>query len=795
MMKNKGFTFINVFGLALGLATCMLIVFYVYDELSYDSYNQKADRIYRVNNDIKFGGNANSYAVSPAPMAAALKNSFPEIEQVTRFRTGGGLQVRKGNQLIQEWMVTYADPTIFDVFTLPMIEGDPATALKEPHSVVLDEQTARKYFNSTDVVGRTMTFNDTALYKVTGVIKNIPIQSHFNFNFFLSMSTLNESRNNAWLSANFQTYLLLRPGGNYKILETKFPSFMTKMVGPSLESAAHLNMTQFEQSGNYVRINLAPLRNIHLHSNRVAELGANGNIQYIYIFSAVAMFILLIACVNFMNLSTARSSNRAKEVGVRKVLGSQRKNLITQFLFESVFITFIAAAIAVFAAYALLPAFGQLSGKQLVVTPHIIAWLVPLLAVAVLVIGCLAGSYPALVLSAFQPIEVLKGKLSSGFKSGFLRSFLVVFQFAISIFLIIGTLVIYNQLRYIHNKDIGYDREHVLMVNNTTSLGSAGAVLKQEVSKLAGVQIVSTSDAVPTWNYGNSNTLFKSQVIDTKNALNTQIWGVDENYLGALGMKLMDGRNFTPQMATDSSGLIINETAARQLGYKNPLNQILYVPQDATAKVLKPYHIIGVIKDFNFRSLRENVTSLVFTFKPSDNAFIVRFKTADASLLISQIKTKWHEVAPNSEFSTSFMDRDFEALYQAEQQTGKVSVAFTSLAIIIACLGLFGLAAYAAEQRTKEIGIRKVLGAKVSNIVAMLSKDFIMLVLVAIVVATPLAWWLMHNWLQGFAYRQEIQWWVTALAGFTALAIAFITVSFQSIKAALAKPVDSLHGE
>jgi putative ABC transport system permease protein len=676
-----------------------------------------------------------------------------------------------------------------------MIGGDPATALKEPHSVVLDERTALKYFNSTDVVGKTMTFNDTALYKVTGVIKNIPAKSHFNFNFLLSMPTLDESKNNAWLSANFQTYLLLKPGADYKSLEAKFPSFMTKMMGPQLESTVHMTMAQFERSGSYVRINLTPLRNIHLHSNRVAEIGANGNIQYVYIFSAVAIFILLIACVNFMNLSTARSANRAKEVGVRKVLGSQRKDLIGQFLFESVVITFIAAAIALFAAYALLPAFNQLSGKQLVVTSHIVAWLVPSLAIAVLVIGCLAGSYPALVLSAFQPIEVLKGKLSSGFKSGFLRSFLVVFQFAISIILIIGTLVIYNQLRYIQNRDIGYDREHVLMVNNTTSLGNGGAVLKREVSKLAGVEIVSTSDAVPTWNYGNSTTAFKSQAMDTKNALHTQIWGIDENYLSALGMKLVDGRNFTPAMATDSTGLIINETAARELGFKNPLNQMLYVPQDQMAKVLKPYHIIGVIKDFNFRSLRENVTALVFAFNPSNSAFIVRFKTADASLLISQIKAKWHEVAPNREFSTSFMDRDFEALYQAEQQTGKVSVAFTSLAIIIACLGLFGLAAYAAEQRIKEIGIRKVLGAQVSNIVVMLSKDFIVLVLIAIVVATPFAWWLMHNWLQAFAYRQEIQWWVIAVAGFAAVAIAFITVSFQAIKAALVNPVRSLRSE
>jgi putative ABC transport system permease protein len=795
LAKNKGFTFINVFGLALGLATCLLIVFYVFDELSYDRFNTKADRIYRVNNDIKFGGTENSYAVSQAPLAAALKANFPEIEQVVRFRVGGGLQVKKGNQDIPEYMMVHADPAIFDVFTLPMIEGSPSTALVEPHSVVITEHTAKKYFNRTNVVGQMMTFNDTAQYKITGVIKDIPKQSHFNFDFFISMSALAESRGNTWFSSNFNTYILLRPGADYKKLEAKLPEFFKKLAGPQLEDVLHLDFKKFEQAGNYVRLNLTPLTQIHLHSNRVAEMGGNGDIKTVYIFSAIAIFILLIACVNFMNLSTARSSNRAREVGVRKVLGSPRKYLIAQFLTESILVTLIGAIIAVFAAYLLLPVFNQMSGKELTVTPQILGWLLPILLVIIIVIGCLAGSYPALFLSGFNPIEVLKGKLASGFKGGLLRSFLVVFQFAISIFLIIGTLVIYNQLKYIQNKDLGYDREHILLVQNVSTLGNNAKTFKQEVKQLAGVENASFSEAVPTENYGNSTTFFKDQVLDQKRAVNVQNWSADEDYIPTMGIKMVAGRNFSNQMLTDSTGLIINEATAKLLGYPNPVNQMLYRPIDDQAKVMKAYHVIGVIKDFNFRSLRDNVTPLIFNHNATSGQFSVKIKSADIPLLLSQIKDKWKGLARGQQFGYSFMDDDFNNLYNTEQRVGKIAVSFTSLAIIIACLGLFGLAAYAAEQRTKEIGIRKVLGANVSTIVAMLSKDFVLLVLIAILCAVPFACWGMNYWLQQFAYRQNIQWWVPAIAGLAAIAIAVVTISFQSIKAALSNPVNSLKSE
>jgi putative ABC transport system permease protein len=796
LLKNKGFTAINILGLALGLATCMLIVFYVFDELSYDKYNVNIGRIYRVNSDIKFGGNENSYAVSPAPVAAALINDFPEIEQVVRFRDKGGAKVKKGSLSIQEDRMIYADPSVFSVFTLPMIDGDRVNALKEPHTIVITERVAKKYFNSTHVVGKVLTFNDTAQYKITGVITNIPKQSHFNFDFFIAMPGLAESREDMWFNNNFSTYILLKPGANAGKLNAKLTAFMHQHAGPQLQSILHLTFDSFEQGGNYFRLNLTPLKDIHLKSNREAEMDANGNIQYVYIFSAIALFILLIACVNFMNLSTARSSNRAREVGVRKVLGSPRKYLIAQFLTESIILTLAGAIIAVFAAWLMLPLFNQLSGKELTVTPQIVLRLLPLLLLFVVIIGCLAGSYPAIFLSGFQPIQVLKGKLATGFKGGGLRSFLVVFQFAISIFLIIGTMVIYNQLKFIQSKDLGYNRNHVLVVQNVWSLGNQAKTFKQEIKQLSGVQDASLTGALPTGGYGNSSSLFKSPVPDQKNAILPQVWTVDEDYIPTLGMKIMLGRNFSNKLPTDSSAIIINESAAKMLAFSNPIDQKLYKPIDQQLKSLKAYHIIGVVKDFNFKSLRDNITPMVLMFNEDRGALSIHFTSANIPSLIAQVKNKWTALSPNQQFDYSFMDKEFDAIYRTEQRIGTIFIAFTSLAIIIACLGLFGLAAYATEQRTKEIGIRKVLGASISTIVGMLSKDFIKLVLIAIIIASPLAWLAMQKWfLQGFAYRQNISWWILAIAGLGAIAIAFVTVSFQAVKAALTNPVKSLKSE
>jgi putative ABC transport system permease protein len=799
LLKNKGFTTINILGLSLGLVSCLLIILYVVDELSYDRYNVNANRIYRVNEDLKLGENNVLYAVCMPPLAQALKNDFPYVENTVRLKNGGSRHVKKGNVSILEDKTAFADPSLFSVFTLPMISGSPATALAEPNSVVLTETTAKKYFNSIDVVGKTLTFDNNNFYKVTGVIQDLPRQSHFNFDFFISMSTLPDSRSTEWLRSDYNTYVLFKNASDHKKLEAALPTFLNKYSGTQMQEQLKMSMAAFEKSGSFFRLNLTPLTDIHLKSNRSGELGANGTIQYVYIFSAIALFILLIACVNFMNLSTARSSNRAREVGVRKVLGAGRKQLIAQFLTESILVTFAAAVIAFIATQALLPAFNQIAGKDITINFQTLVWLIPALLVIVLVVGALAGSYPAFYLSAFNPVNVLKGKLSTGFKGSRLRSFLVVLQFSISIFLIIGTLVIYNQLSYIQNKDLGYNRNQVLVIQNTSELNNnnAAKIFKQEVKQLPGVTDATLTGYLPTSKSKNTAIFFKDASFDQKKALFPQTWEVDEDYIKTLEMKMVSGRSFSSQMLTDSSGIIINESAAKFLGLKDPLNKPLYRSNGGKQDLSnsKAYHIIGVVKDFNFSSLRDVVSPVVLVMAQNTGSLSIRASTNNLPALISQIQQKWNEVSPNIKMNFSFMDQDFDASYRAEQRMGTIFIVFTSLAIIIACLGLFGLAAYAAEQRTKEIGIRKVLGASVSAITTMLSIDFIKLVFIAIVISLPVGWFLMNKWLQDFAYRESIHWWVLALAGTTAILIALITIGFQSIKAALSNPVDSLRSE
>ena len=796
LSKNKGFTFLNVLGLAVGLATCLLIVFYVTDELGYDHFNKNFHRIYRVDEEVKYNGDLMQDAVCPAPLAAALVSQFPEIECTVRFRQAGSFQVKKVTQNIHEDYVTYCDNSIFKVFTLPVAYGSTVAALTGPNEVVLTESMAKKYFNRGNVVGETLIFNDGKPFKVTAVIKDIPLQSHFRFDFFISMPTLNESKENTWLSSNFQTYLLLKANTGPAKIEAALPKIVHDYVGSQLQAALHTSFENFQKSGNRFNFSIMPLADIHLRSNKIAEMGQNGNIQYVYIFSAVALFILLIACVNFINLSTARSAGRAREVGVRKVLGSPRRYLVYQFLTEAIIVTFSAAVIAVATAYLLLPLFNQVSGKQLAVTPHLLIILSPVLLAIIFIIGCLAGAYPALYLSAFQPILVLKGKLAAGFRNSYLRSFLVVFQFAISIFLIIGTLVIYNQLRYIQNKDIGYNRDQVLNVYNVSALRDKARILKQEVKQLAGVRNATLTGYTPVNGWRNNGTVFKDHSMNAQQGTLTQLWDVDQDYIPTLGMKLVSGRNFSEKMATDSTAMIVNESAARLLGLTNPLNQTLYRPQDDFGKQFKSYHIIGVIKNFNFSSLRDDIGALILRYEPNTADLSVKIRGENPKAVIDQIRAIWAGLSPNQQFSYAFLNEDFNNLYSSEQRMGTLSLVFTSLAIIIACLGLFGLAAYAAEQRTKEIGIRKVLGAHVSGIVGMLSLDFIKLVIIAIVVATPAAWWVMQKlFLQGFAYRTSIQWYVLALAGAIAIVIAFATVSYQSTRAAMSNPVNSLRSE
>ena len=795
LWKHKGFSAINIFGLAVGIATCLVIMVFVIDELSYDKYNKKADRIYRVDGDIQFGGNHYILAVVPDPMGPTLKKDYPQVEQYVRFRDNGGFRVKKGNENVQENKVIRVDSTLFDVFTLPLLSGDTKRALVDPNTVVITEKVAEKYFNSTDVVGKTFIVNDTENYKITGVLKNIPTQSHFNYDFFVSMSSSEESRKNNWLSNNFNTYILLKEGQDARPFDGKLNEVVNKYLSVQVKQLLNISMSDFEKSGNFDRYSLTPLTQIHLHSDKVGELGANANMQYVYIFSAIAIFILLIACINFMNLSTASSSGRSKEVGVRKVLGSQKNNLVFQFLTESLLISCIALLLAIVFAALMLPYFNQLSGKQIQLGLFSRMWLLPTLLLIALIVGLLAGSYPAFYLSSFQPIAVLKGKLTRGFKSGWLRSSLVIFQFAISIVLIVGTVVIYNQLNFIQNKKLGFDREHVLVIKNTYSLGNQAKSFKNELLNINGVQSVAMTGFLPTGDYRNDSPLFPDASLDQKKAVAMQNWDVDENYIPTLKIEIASGRNFSSQMPTDSSAIIINESAAKLLNFDDPLNKTLYYITSLKNKSTRAYHIVGVIKDFNFNSLRQQVTPLALFYAEEKGSVAIRFKTANIPHLITDVENKWKSIVANQPFDYSFMDDDFNNIYKGEQRIGKIAMIFSILAIFIACLGLFGLVTYAAEQRTKEIGIRKVLGATVTNIVGMLSKDFLKLVLIAFVIAAPLAWWAMHSWLQDFAYRINISWWIFMIAAIVTMLIALVTISFKAIRAALSNPVKSLRTE
>jgi len=795
LTKHKSFTTINILGLSIGLATCLSIILYVVDELSYDRYNANAERIVRVNLIARFGGTDQSYAGMPAPAAADIKSAFPEVENTTRLAIASlwrpeGFHVKKGDQTIQEDNIAWADPSLFSLFTLPMTEGNANTALVDPHSVVITESTARKYFGrTTNVVGQPLVVNDTITNIITGVIKDIPKQSHFNFDIFLAMSSLPASKDLYWGGGGINTYLLLRPGTNYKSLEPR----ISEMAMQKAEGLYDGGVAAFEKSGNRIRADLSPLTSIHLHSNRQQETGRNGSSQYVFIFSAIAILILLIACVNFVNLSTARSQQRAREVGVRKVLGSRRTGLITQFLAESIVVTTISTILALLLTWLTLPLFNQLADKTLQFTPQTLTWLLPSAAALIIIVGLIAGSYPAFILSAFRPIDVLKAKFFKTAKGGSFRSLLVVVQFSISIFLIIGTLAIYTQLHYIQTRNLGYDRNQLLILKNTTPLSASAEVLKEKLKQINGVTSATLSNYLPTGEKRNRTALLPTSIYDQKKAVILECWPVDEDYITTLGMQLKAGRNFSKQMATDDSAIILNESAARLFAIKDPQNQRLYrFPYPGPSQ---QYHVIGIIKDFNFNSLRENVTPLALKRGASYGALTLRVSTDNLPALIAQIKTAWTTVAPGQQLEYSFMDADFNAAYRSEQRVGTICFLFTALAIGIACLGIFGLAAYAAERRSKEISIRKVLGATVPAIIRMLSTDFIKLVAIAIGISTPLAWLAMQKWLQEFAYRAALPWWILAIGGLTAMLIALFAVSFQAVKAATTNPVESLRAE
>jgi len=795
LWKNKGYSAINILGLAAGLATCLLIILYVWDELSYDKFHEKADRIYRVDSDIKFGGTDMKLAVCSDPMGATLKKDYPQVEQFTRiYASEGSKLIKKGNEFINEPKIAFADSTFFDVFTFPLIAGNPKTALNDPNTAVISESGAKKYFGTIDALGKIIETDDKTAFKVTAVMKDMPLNSHFNYDILLSMDNVDYQFGN-FLSHNFHTYIVLQKGTNPAIFKKFFLDVLQKYIVPQAQVFMQIkSMDEFEKTGNHLEYRLMPMTSIHLHSDRFPELAPNSDIQNVYIFSFVALFILLIACINFMNLSTARSANRAKEVGIRKVLGTERKTLIWQFLTESTLVSFIALFIALGITFLILPFFNEVSNKSLNFTNLFKSGFLPILLLTPLAVGLIAGSYPAFYLSSFQPITVLKGKLAAGFKKSSLRSTLVVTQFATTIILIIATIIVFNQLNFIQNRKLGFNKNQVLLIDNTYVLGKQAEAFKLEVKKITGVNSASLSSYLPVSSSSRSdNTYSKEAVMDARNGLNMQTWRIDEDYLTTLGMELVKGRNFSKEFGTDSNAIIINETTASLLGYGDPIGKNLY--ESDNDNKLVPLNIIGVVKNFHFESLRQNVGPLCFKLQRSTGISIFRINTTDTKSLVSKVESIWKKMAPGMPFAYRFLDESFDNMYRSEQRIGKLAIAFAILAIIIACMGLFGLATYASEQRVKEIGIRKVLGASVSNITQMLSKDFLKLILIASLIAFPIAGWAMYKWLQNFAYRIDIQWWVFLVAAAIALFIAMVTISFQAIKAAVANPVKSLRTE
>jgi putative ABC transport system permease protein len=799
LLKNKIFSFINVAGLAIGLCCFIMISLYVTDELSYDRFHEKADRIYRVHSDIRFGGTDLKLAVSSDPMGATLKKDYPQVEQYVRLYTSDGSKsIKKGKEYIVEERVVHADSTLFDVFTLPTIAGNTKTALDNPNTVVISETAARKYFGTTDAVGQMLEVgvSNKTMYKVTAVIRDIPANSHFNFDFIFSMDNVDYNFG-SYLSHNFHTYIVLREGTDYKNFEKKFDEYIGRYILPQAKQFMQINsMDEFKKAGNKLEYSLMPLTDIHLKSDRYPEIGVNGSIQYVYIFSAVALFLLLIACINFMNLSTARSSNRAKEVGIRKVMGTKRQTLIGQFIAESTLMSYLAFVFALLLTFIALPYFNDISAKTFSVSSLFEPRLLTFLLVLPFIVGILAGYYPAFFLSSFRPIEVLKSKTNAGFKRSNLRNILVTFQFVTSLVMVIGTIIVYQQLNYIQNKKLGFDKDQILIVNGTGALATNKDVFKNEVAQMAGVKSASYAGYLPVAGSARNNSTFsKEATMDLKSGFNMQVWNIDYDFIPTLGMEIIKGRNLSKAFGSDSSSVIINETTAKLLGYENPIGKKLYSSNNPSLKLNTVYEIVGVVKNFHFESLRQEVEPLCMRLGNSNWATAFKINSNDVPALVQRIGAKWKTLAPEMPFDYQFLDQSFDQMYRAEQRVGKVALTFAILTILIACLGLFGLVTYMAEQRTKEIGIRKVLGASVPNIVSLLSSEFLVLVIISVLIASPIAYYAMSQWLTEFAYRIEISWWMFLTAGVLAVCIALLTVSFQAIRAALMNPVNSLKSE
>lgn len=786
LWKNKTASSINIFGLTIGLTCCLLIALYIQQELSYDKFQTNGDRIARVIMEYSFDGSSATQKgnYTSVRVASVFKRTFPEVESAVKMSQWEKV-VHYGDKLIDEEKFMYADSTFFNIFSFRLLQGDVRSALSASYNVVLTESTARKYFGNENPIGKALQVgNDSNLYRVTGIMQDCPSNSQIQCDFVASFSSLGITPDyeDSYWDANYTTYLLLKNNDAINSLQSKLPAFMKK---------------EMQGQGATVNFYLEQFNKIHLYSDYDAFV-PNNNISYIYILAAVALLILVIACSTYINLSTARSLERAKEVGVRKVIGAEKKQLLVQFLGESIIICIAAVILSLAIAVSLLPAFNELTNEQLHASALLSVSFISFSFLVAIIVSVLAGIYPALILTGFQPVKVLKGSFKNTTSGQALRKSLIVFQFAISVFLIVSTFIVQQQLYYIQHIKLGYDRDHVLVMPMDGRMMDNLAVIKEQFKENPDVLSVSSCSNTPV--QGGGGFSMRSALMPEDQQMTVTGNRVDEDFINALGLQIIAGRNLNAQDMKDVSNddyhknifhFILNETAAKQLGW---------TPQEAIGKKMflggeRAGIVAGVVKDFHFESLHASIKPYVLFPEGWKRNLLVKVSGAHMQETISSLETKWKTLVPYRPFEFHFLDEDYNKLYSSEMRLGAIMNLFAGIAIVLACLGLFGLSAYTAQQRFKEIGIRKVLGASVGNIVVSLSKDFIALTMVAIMIALPFAWWATTTWLQDFSYRASISWSIYAIAAFTTVLLAVLTVSFQAIKASLANPVKSLRTE
>lgn len=778
---------LQIAGLALGLATCIFIALFVVDELGYDRYNTKADRIFRIVADLHVNGGSLNDVATPPAMAAGMIHDFPAIENAVRIRSyKRDVTVHIGTQVFPQSGAVRADSTLFAVFTLPMVVGDPRTALAAPNTVVLSAAAAKRYFNSTDVVGRTLQIDDdTVPCVITAVIRDMPAQSHFHFQLIRSLQQTAQE----WINFFSPTYLLVRPGTGTADIDRMLEQTVRKYVYPQVRKQLHNTEADMQRKGDYFRFYSMPLTRIHLYSNLGQEFEANGDIRYVALFTTVAVLILLVAIINFVNLSTARNLRRLKAIGVRKILGSGRRRLIIQFLTESTLLAAMAMTIAIGLVVLLLPVFNQLAGKTFTRSSLLSPWAIPAVSSATIGVGVIAGAWPAWALSGVDPLKILRGQLTQATRSGSLRTILLIFQFSVAMVLIIGTGVIESQLSYIRHRDLGYTREQVVTIKDTRSLGDQVWSFAEETRKLPGVVSATVSGFRPDQKVVYRGFLKFPDATLTSTVL-LEDWRVDAEYLPTLEMRLAAGRNFSPQLPTDSGCILINETAAKTLGYARPLEERLYSFGDPIG-----YRIIGVVKDFNTGSLHDPIEPGVFRLARDGSAVTYRLSTQNIAGTLQLIRKKYETMTNGYPFVYSFLDEDFNRLYAADQRTALLFTVFSLLAMIIAGLGMFGLVTSATEQRTRELGIRRVLGARTIDLAGLLLKEYGWAITLAVAIALPVGAWAMHSWLQGFAYRTGLHPGIFVAAPACALTLAVLIVGAKVIKATSVSLTETLRVE